>query len=444
MSYIDELSKLIKSVASAQGSLEDLRKKSITRGALDGTMQFPCLISNAIEIDMAATIARTLERVYASFAQSYLSMNNTIDISVDKNPSQFLKKFHRNIKLESTNVDIYYENCVEEDVEYEQLMERVYDGTTKAFMDPAGKTVITFGFSDAFSKPMVDMHQRLLTESMKNFDFRPFPNVGNSPFFEADFAEDPLGYIAQKEVDAQYNTATTKANELNKALYNRPNVPTLSDKDVKKSNDLAPYAMQVRLMAVNGDGDFVQFMDFIVGIKVNLHVIKSEEMIANIQRALQNNGKFFNFLRWTTGEVSLFKDLLFHINDAKTDASNRSMGHSPWWSTLKKIREESNAQRAYFSRTRILPDATFVLSSYDVDAIKNGCGYNLRDAKVVNKLKDTLFFMNFIIVDDATGTLDILYDGENTYQTYALETLEREVSMNSNKLGKEIGRMISR
>ena len=289
---------------------------------------------------------------------------------------------------------------------------------------------------------MMDMHLRLLEESMKHFDFRPFPNVSNSPFTEAP-DESISDYIGKKEIDAAFNRETGRLNEMNKALSNAPRVPAISDKDVKKSNDLAPYGMQVRLMAVNGDGDFVQFMDFIVGVKVNLHVIKSEEMIVNMQRALQNNGKFFNFIRWTTGEISLFKDLILHINDAKLDAANRSMGHNPWWNTLKTIREESKAQAAYFSRTRILPDATFVLSSYDVDMIQKNSGYSLRDPKVVLRLKNTLFFMNFIIIDDATGTVDILYDGENSYQTYALETLERETSMNSNKLGKEIGRMIS-
>ena len=54
-----------------------------------------------------------------------------------------------------------------------------------------------------------------------------------------------------------------------------------------------------------------------------------------------------------------------------------------------------------------------------------------------------LFLVAFVIIDDTTGTIDILYDGSDSFQTYALETLERENSMNSNKLGREIGRMIA-
>jgi hypothetical protein len=57
---------------------------------------------------------------------------------------------------------------------------------------------------------------------------------------------------------------------------------------------------------------------------------------------------------------------------------------------------------------------------------------------------NSLFLMNFAIVDDGTRTVDILYDGENTFQTYALETLERELMNSSNRIGKELTRMISR
>ena len=47
-------------------------------------------------------------------------------------------------------------------------------------------------------------------------------------------------------------------------------------------------------------------------------------------------------------------------------------------------------------------------------------------------------------MDEGSGTVSVFYDGDQTYQTYAIETLERDNAMNSNKLGKEIGRMISR
>ena len=447
MGYVDELSTLVKSITSSKDALSKLSNKSIARGALDGTLQFPCLVSDAIPIDMAATVARTLERVYASFVQSYLSLNNTIDISVDKNPNMFLKRFHHNIKVESTVEDLYEEYCLESDEEYDDLMKRIYNGTTKAYINESENKMLLFNISDSLTNSLFKENKELLEESLACIDFAPFPNIGNSPMYE-DSAEDEheLGmYAAKKQIDASLREPFDMTGDKFKIKNgDKLRVPAMLDNDVKKSNELQPYLMQVRLMAVNDKNEFVQFMDFIVGVKVVLHNIKSEEMIVNLQSALQNNGKLFNFIRWTTGEKSLFKDLLLHVNDVKLDVANRSKGASPWWITLKRLKDTSRAQSAFFYRNKVVPNSTIVISSYDVDMIKKNFGYDLKNPKFALKLMKSLFLMNFIIIDEGTRTIDILYDGENTYQTYALETLEREVSMSSNKIGRELTRMISR
>ena len=559
MGYLEDLHNILKSVSSTKNVIDRNKSKSITRGALDGTLQFPCLVSDAIPIDMASTIARTLERVYASFVQTYLSTNNTIDISVDKNPNMFLKKFHRNIKVESTMEDLYQEYCTESDSEYDALMERIYDGTTKAYINEAENKMIVFNFSDKFNKGVFESHKESLEEALSCIDYKPFPNIGNSPFYEAigstyrdnntlqfdmyrrtkgiDNAHDRAmarikhGYeqdmyrqrradqiadaetrrqqeiddanqrhawelerdrinrntnIGMRAADMAYNTGMTMLrnkmdkdaanlkyqrdketaalkhqrdielqNMRNKAEIDKEkfrmqyggnlSVPSvLKDSEVKKANDLQPYSMQVRLMAINDKNEFVQFMDFIIGVKVVLHNIKSDEMIINLQNALSDNGVLFNFIRWTTGEKSLFKDLLLNINSTKLDIANKSKGSSPWWSTLKRLKEVSKAQGAFFSKTKLVPQSTIVISAFDADSIEKLYGFNLRNPKFAIKLMKSLFLMNFIIVDEGTGTLDILYDGETAYQTYALETLEREVTMSSNKIGKELTRMISR
>lgn len=521
MGYLEDLHNILKSVASTRNIIDRNKSKSITRGALDGTLQFPCLVSDAIPIDMASTIARTLERVYASFVQTYLSTNNTIDISVDKNPNMFLKKFHRNIKVESTMEDLYQEYCTESDSEYDALMERIYDGTTKAYINEAENKMIVFNFSDKFNKGVFESHKESLEEALSCIDYKPFPNIGNSPFYEAQrFTPDPnfkfnplnqnyfdkrdiekeIDYnyqkklndqnhewevernrtnrntnIGMKAADMAYNTGMTMLRnkmdkdaaslkyqrdielqnmrnkaEIDKEKFRMQNggnlsVPSvLKDSEVKKANDLQPYSMQVRLMAINDKNEFVQFMDFVIGVKVVLHNIKSDEMIINLQNALADNGVLFNFIRWTTGEKSLFKDLLLNINSTKLDISNKSKGSSPWWSTLKRLKEVSRAQGAFFSKTKLVPQSTIVISAFDADSVEKLYGFNLRNPKFATKLMKSLFLMNFIIVDEGTGTLDILYDGETSYQTYALETLEREVTMSSNKIGKELTRMISR
>lgn len=447
MGYLDDVYSIMKTMASARDTIDKYQHKSIAKGALDGTMQFGLLGADSIQGDMLSTAARMFERTYASFVQTYLSSNNTINIALDKNPNMFLRRFHQNIKLEATSEDIYYENCVEHDPEYEELMERVYNGTTKAYVNTKENRMLVFNFSDKLNRSIYESNQTLLEESLSAIDFYPFPNIGNSPFFEDEKEDlhDLMMHGAKKSIDSQYGRADSKVKDSFTLQNNdKLRVPAMTDTDVKKSNDLQPYTMQVRLMAINDENEFVQFMDFIIGVKVVLHPIKSQEMIINLQNALQNNGKLFNFIRWTTGEKSLIKDLLLHVNDVKLDVANKSKGSSPWWMTLKRMRETSKAQAAFMSRTQFVPQATIVISSYEVDAIQKNIGMNLKDPKVAEKIMKTLFLMNFAIIDEGTRTVDVLYDGQTSYQTYALETLEREVSMNSNKIGKELTRMISR
>lgn len=447
MGYIEDLNSIIRSVSSIKTMDPRGQHKSIARGALDGTMQFSCLMASSIPSDWGFTIARMLERTYASFAQTYLSLNNTIDISVDKNPNQFLKKFHRNVKLESTAEDLYFEHCVESDEEYDNLMTRIYNGTTKAYVNESGDKMIIFNFSDDFNADVFESNRELLEESLSNVDFKPFPNIGNSPFYEDKPSIDPEAEALRADIKKSRDTEV----ERNKVLFNmntrdKMEVPRIvfTDNDAKKSNDMQPYQMQVRLMAVNSSNEFVQFMDFIVGIKVVLHSIKSDEMIINIGNTLQNTGKIFNFIRWTTGEKSLFKDLIFNINSTKLDVANKSKGASPWWSTLKRLKNTSKAQSAFFARTQVVPNSTLVISSYEVETITTQIGYSLRDPHIAKRLMDSLFLMCFIIVDEGTRTIEILYDQETDFQTYSLESLEHEVSMSSNKIGKEITRMLSR
>jgi hypothetical protein len=464
MGYLDDISQVLKTikrapVTSAMNDVDDalspLKHKSITKGAMDGTMQFPCLIPDSIPIDMAATIARMLERVYATFVQTYLSLNSTIDISVDKNATQFLKKFHQNVRME-------FVNDVTDEDEYREYMERVYDGKAKLFVNNQMNRAIVFNITDDKAGAIYESHKKQLTEFLAGIDFRPIPNIGNSPFYnyvkEADDAESftPMdllraqaaGRAAERDANnTQLHNNAIERERIKSELSRKRegmSTPRLDDRDVKKSNDLQPYTMQVRLMAVNGEQEFVQFMDFVVGVKVNLHVINSEEMAVNIINAISNNGFLANFFKWTTGEKSLVKDLLLNIDATKLDAANKSRGASPWWTTLKRMKATSRRQLALMQRNVIVPTGTLVLCSTDVDYITKKSGYNLKDPRIAIKLRDALYLMNIIIVDTGTRTLEVLYDGTTSYQTFALETIEREVAASSNKLGRELTRMISR
>ena len=97
-----------------------------------------------------------------------------------------------------------------------------------------------------------------------------------------------------------------------------------------------------------------------------------------------------------------------------------------------------------FGAHKIVPNSTMVVTSYEVDRIKEITGVDLRDPFSAKKVIDKIFLIAFVIMDEGTDTMDILYDSRNEYQTYSMESLEKEVALSSSRLNREIGRMISR
>lgn len=71
--------------------------KSIIARARNSTMEFPVYISRSIPVNASHLIAKSFERVYASFFQTALAQNPIID-EKDANNLVFLKQFHTNIR----------------------------------------------------------------------------------------------------------------------------------------------------------------------------------------------------------------------------------------------------------------------------------------------------------------------------------------------------------
>lgn len=444
MGYLNELQSAYKIMGDTirDGSkIIPQRTKSIAGRAMEGTFQFGCLMSDSIPIESAATICRTMERVYASFVQTVISMNSSMDITNDKSVADYLRKFHTNVtNLESAKDEIAEKFGISFE-ESGEFLDAVREGKALAFANEDNSMVVFFKESDTLPLSVIKSNAELIKESLGLMDFNPIPNTGNSPYYtEADdtptTAELMNAFINNKTSDVKDPRTDPKFDTTPQLLY---------PSDVKKSNDLQPYALSAKIMAVNDKNEFVQFMDIVIGIKVVMHPIKSAEMVSNIRRSIENSGAFFNFLRWTTGEKSFFKDLLFNINDTKTRIANRSSGESRWWNKLEQLRTTKSLQQKLFMKNQVIANTTMVVSQFEVDKIKNDYGYDLNHYVYANKLCNALFLFAFIIVDDGTESIRVFFpERGREFEVYSLDVLNKETSQNSNKLGREIARMVSR
>lgn len=433
MGFINDILNVMRKgpeVATQLNSVK-LNTKTITRGAKDSTFQFPCLIADSVPLDMANTMSRTLDKVYASFTQTWLSMNSVVDITINPTPLDYLRKMHQNLKLEGSLNDLMVDP---EDVD--SYMEKVQDGKYKLYMSKDNSYGVVFNISNKTNRAILESHKELLKEHLSEIDMKPLES-----FYEADLAD--KADIIDRFVTAQSGKASLQRQKDLAGISNGVQAPKLLDRDIKKTNDMVPLGVQVRLVAVNDKKEFVQYMDFVVGVKTIMHVIETDDMVDNLKRGIENKSLLFKFLRWTTGEISLFKDIILNLDEIKNDTVKKA-GKSPFFGTLQRLKNKKVGMTNFTVPHAIIPNATVVISSYEVDVLQNKYGIDIRKDAMVRMLMNNLFLMAFVIMDEGSGTVSVFYDGDQTYQTYSIETLERDNAMNSNKLGKEIGRMISR
>ena len=428
-------------------SQSNIRGKSMIRRAKDATFQFPMIIPKSCPIDIATACTRMMDRVYAGYTQIALGNNSTMNMALDSSPTQFLKRFHQNIKFEQAIADL----AVPED-EREAYMEKAYNGEYRVFADPDRKFFMLFNAADKKLGMMLESNREGLKPYLSEINMSKhmrdiFESGYEEEYTEAESDETNAEDLTQALLDGklkQQQLADRRAlADIAKNNAAALRGPQLTDGDIKRMNDMTPYAVQIRLSVVNSADEFVQYMDIVVGIKTVLHLVDTDDMISNLEKALQNRSGLFRFLRWTTGEISLVKDLLLNMDDLRFDAANQNAGKSPLFGNLKRMKRRGVGMSGFAMPHGLIPNATLLVTSYEVDHMKNTYGIDMREESVAKKLMEGLDLMTFIICDDGAGTVDILYDGDATFQTYALESIEREVSMNSNKLGREIGRMIA-
>ena len=239
---------------------------------------------------------------------------------------------------------------------------------------------------------------------------------------------------------AELKLAIDKANSEHRARA----VVKLSDNDVKKSNELVPTTLSVTLQQTKGD-NFGGNINFILGVKGLMHPVNSDEMVSNLLDGYKAGNKFFNFLRWTSGEISFLKDLLLNVDGIKEDVIRKHSKGSHWWTTLKRNRTIARTRNISSiiakKEGRILPNATIVCSMEEVMEIKDTYNVDLMDPRNIAKIMDRYFLLGFVIVDESQELCYFMFDGEREYAALSFKGLERE---NNNKNDfKDIYKMIN-
>lgn len=403
---------------------------SISKRASEGVLQFPVLVTDSLDIDVLQMITKALERNYTTFVQVVLSMDPVMNLKNERDIGEYLRKFHQNTDTKADINDFHNLGV---------SLSKANESFTCLVSDDEKNVLITF-VHEGIDRKLIQQNKELLrsvyddivTECLNN---KYIPQSS----YTYRFNNNTLTRTYNNAV-GPYKKVVVEAD--NKGANFKEIGPVLSDNDVKKSNELIPTTLNVKIKMINDEEEDLGFINYTIGIKAIMHPIKSTDMIENIIKGFKNSSSFFNFIRWTTGEISFLKDFILKIGEIKNDVLSRGSGSSHWWLTLK--RRKSLAQvKDFIGKRQLLPNTTIVISADEAEKIKSEYGFDLMDERLINKIMKEYFLLGFVIVDNSSQIAYFMFDGQMTFQSVTFRSLERE---NSNKSAefKEMLKLINR
>lgn len=417
------------------------RHKSLARSATEGTFNFPVIVSNMMSVEDATLISKALERQFASFSLTVLTMNPYLYTSGAPTAQKYLKKYHQNLDFKTDATDIINTvtslatEAAKLDITYDQMEEcaeqlayHIYEGVNY-------KGINTKNISLNYSINDVT-ESAILNDKSKRIQI---------------VKEDTNSTTNDVAGDININVDNVDLRRMGSAMgissggsHDKRQFNNKVDMEFKKSNELVPTLLHVRIFPVDKSNPGVKLdpLDFIIGIKATLHPVSSEEMIVNIARGIKNDSRLFNFIRWTTGETSFIKDFILGLNELKLDAINNSNKSSKWWTMLKRRKALAKIKNVVMP-DRLLPNATIIITQDEVDELNKIYGYDLTKSSLVNKLMTTYFLIAFVIVDPALQRAKFMFDGKTEFETLTFAGLSRENSVDDKKF-KDMMNMLGR
>ena len=195
--------------------------------------------------------------------------------------------------------------------------------------------------------------------------------------------------------------------------------------EIKKANEMVPSIMVVRFRS----GEHNEAVgEAVIGVKVKLIYVTQADMIDRIILKSGDQNRLFEFLKATTGEISMFKDFMFALDRAKLDIFSKSAKSSPIWKLLER-RANVSRTNSFFNNNNGAGTAiaTLLVSQDTMDILKKEHNFNQRNtSKLINIMTD-YSAMGFIITNDVTEKVQMLFDDNDlSFETLSYSSLERE------------------
>ena len=175
----------------------------------------------------------------------------------------------------------------------------------------------------------------------------------------------------------------------------------------------------------------IRKVDINIGIKVNLHILRSKDIVYHFNNKLKDTSKIFNFIRWFTGEKKLFRDLILCIDINKRHAIDAISSNNYWWKKLSDMAKTNKTRRIFRAADSPLSGeeakrvATMIISKDDADMILKQHGIDIvSHPEFAAKIVRNLYLLSFGIADESAELLYLFNEDTGTYQAYSFKGLK--------------------
>ena len=348
--------------------------RNISKATSNLILTFPMIVDDSVSLQTASMVAKAVEKKIVLMLQMLFS---AISVTNNKDAFDFVSKIHKN--LTSDDVLSYINKM--DSTPYKESDELDYDVINKNLIKIIKEDSVVLGNS---IKPALDNKYTATHEADKG-------NTSNSN---------------GKDTGSFINTG-------------------LDQSEIKKANEVVPSVMVIRFRSGT---DNQTCGVAIIGVKVKMVYVNQADMIDRIMLKSSDQNSLFEFLKATTGEISMLKDFIFALNRAKLDIFTKSAKSSPIWKLLER-RANLSRTNEFFNRNNGAGSAigTLLISQDTMDILKKEHGFNSKNINKLINIMTEYSVMGFIITNDITEKIQMLFDDNSlSFETLSYSSLERE------------------
>jgi hypothetical protein len=382
---------------------------SIAKRASNLILVFPVLVSSSLSYNTATMISKAIERKCVTLLQILFS---AAQITSSQNLFDYIHQFHTNLDPNNISVD--------------DFMSAMTKMTNEGVID--------------IDRDMLES----IREDMQNIDF----------VMENDFSEHSLNdFSYQSNMYGESAIVLSEADGKNENPYtpNSIKFPTaknmqqvndtgkwldqkntffrnqLTQADVIKANEITPTTMIVNFISRQGGGNSIAASG-VIGVKAKLYPVDSMDICNRCVTKYKDKQGLFNFIRFSTREISFFHDFLFAIDRAKIRAINMAdkSNNGRMFNILER-RADKNRFMSKLGKNDASAIASLVISQEEVEYMKKYFRFNLEQGASSKAVLEGYNLLNLVLVDESIEVAKFMADdGSGMFETVSFDALHRE------------------